>query len=257
MPVAIITGAARGIGAATAIALAEVGHDIVLIDRCGPDPRLGYALATEEELNEIAKRTGGTPIIGNAADPAVLDRAKAAAESLGSIEIAVAAAGVIAGEGPAWELSNDAWQALEETNITAVRRLAAATIPAMLDRPRPRFGRFIAIGSPIAHKATPRLAAYAASKAAVESYVRSLAADLAGTDITANIVLPGSTDTGLLAHSATVYDLDSPERFAEHHLVDRLISPDEVAATITWLCGSGANAITGAAIAVDGGFSAR
>ncbi len=257
MAVAIVTGAARGIGAATAISLAQAGHQLVLVDTCESDPRLSYELATREQLDDVSERTGGTPIVGDAADQATLEAALSAAKAQGSIEVVVAAAGVIAGEGPAWEVSDEAWNVLNEINISAVRRLAARTIPLMLERPQPRFGRFIAIGSPIASKATPRLAAYAASKAAVESYVRSLAADLSGTGITANVILPGSTNTDLLTHSATVYDLDSAESFSEHHLIDRLISPEEVADAIAWLCSAQASGVTGASMAIDGGFSAR
>lgn len=257
MGVAIITGAARGIGAATAVALAEAGHHLVLIDQCADDPRLSYALGTREELEAVAEQTQAEVVVGNAADESVVREAVTAADEFGGVDIAIAAAGVIAGEGPAWEVTAEAWSLLDETNINAVRVLAAATIPLMLTRPRPRFGRFIALGSPIAWRATPRLAAYAASKAAVESFVKSMAADLAGTDITANTVLPGSTNTELLQHSASVYDLAEATDFVEHHVIDRLVEPEEVAASIAFLCSEHASAITGASFAIDGGMSAR
>ncbi len=236
MQVAIVTGAARGIGAATARALADAGHGVVLVDRCEDDSRLGYPLATPDDLAAVADECGGhataRTVIGNADDAETLSIAVEVAAELGDLCFAIAA-GVIAGEGPAWEVSDEAWQVLDSTNVSATRKLAAITIPVMLARPRPRFGRFIAIGSPIAHKATPRLAAYAASKAAVESYVKSLAADLAATDITANTIIPGSTDTNLLHHSAEVYDLESPGEFVQHHLIDRLVEPAEIGAAIT------------------------
>lgn len=257
MAVAIITGSARGIGAATAIALANAGHQLVLVDRCQDDPRLDYKLGTEAELREVARMANAEVVIGNAADEAVISEAVEKATALGGVDIAIAAAGVIAGEGAAWEVTSEDWDVLDETNISAVRVLAAATIPSMLERPRPRSGRFIALGSPIAHRATPRLAAYAASKAAVESFVKSLAVDLAGTDITANTIVPGSTDTRLLTHSASVYDLKSSADFVEHHIVDRLIQPEEVAALIAFVCSEKASAITGASLTVDGGMSAR
>lgn len=255
--VAIVTGAARGIGAATARALAAAGFELVLVDAVRDDERLGYPLATEADLQAVADEVGAHTVVGDAADNAVLTSAVEAACRAGQLTAAVAAAGVISGEGAAWDVNDDAWTVLHETNVLAVQRLASATIPTMLDHPEPRSGRFIAIGSPIAHKATPRLAAYAASKAAAESYVRSLAADLAATGITANTVLPGSTNTALLDHSATVYDLESTDAFREHHLIDRLLDPNEVAHVIAWLCRDASSAITGASIPVDGGFSAR
>ncbi len=257
MSVAIVTGAARGIGAATARALSEAGFELVLIDRAQDNARLDYSLATKAEFEAITDELSAYAVVGDAADPDVLAAAVAAATQIGQLTVVVAAAGVIAGEGRAWEVGDGAWNVMQSTNVDAVRRLAAAAIPRMLDQAEPRSGRFIAIGSPIAHKATPLLAGYAATKAATQTYVLSLAADLAGTGITANTVLPGSTATPLLDHSAKVYDLDSAEDFREHHLVDRLIQPEEVASAIVWLCSDAAGGVTGASIPVDGGFSAR
>ena len=88
-------------------------------------------------------------------------------------------------------------------------------------------------------------------------YVRSLAADLGGSGVTANAVLPGSTRTRLLEACAGFYDLDSVEAFAEHHLSNRLIEPSEVAAVICFLASEASSAMTGAAVAVDGGMTAH
>ena len=115
---------------------------------------------------------------------------------------------------------------------------------------------FVAISTSIALKATPQLAGYAATKAAVLSFVKSMAADLRGTGITANVIQPGSTDTDLLAHSAAVYGLDDPTEFAQHHLNERLLQPAEIAAGVAWLCSPAAAAITGIALPVDGGMTA-
>jgi NAD(P)-dependent dehydrogenase (short-subunit alcohol dehydrogenase family) len=102
----------------------------------------------------------------------------------------------------------------------------------------------------------PQLAAYSAAKAGVVGYVRALAADLAGTGVTANAVCPGSTRGPMLAASAALYDLPGQETFAAQALLRRLLAPDEVAAMITWLCGDDASAVTGAVLPADAGLTA-
>jgi NAD(P)-dependent dehydrogenase (short-subunit alcohol dehydrogenase family) len=101
-----------------------------------------------------------------------------------------------------------------------------------------------------------RLSGYVASKHAVIGLVRALAADLAGTGVTANAVCPGSTRTAVLEASARIYELDSVEEFDGQQLVERLLEPEEPAALIAWLCGADASGVTGAALAADGGMTA-
>ncbi|MFQ5558371.1 MAG: SDR family oxidoreductase, partial [Acidimicrobiales bacterium] len=101
------------------------------------------------------------------------------------------------------------------------------------------------------------LGAYASAKHGVIGLVRSLAADLAGTGVTANIVAPGSTRTPMLDASAAVYGLADPLELVRHQEpLGRLIEPAEVAAAVTWLCSPAAAAVTGAVLPVDGGMTA-
>lgn len=259
MGVAVVTGAARGIGAAIATALFEAGHQLVLVDRCADDARLDYSLATSDELGAVAKACGDAPtVVGDIATQQVNnDAVKTAVSVYGGLDIAVSAAGVIAGAVPLWDVTDEQWAALVDTNLTGPFALARAALPVMLERPAPRHGRYVALSSAIALKATPRLAAYAASKAAVLSLVRSMAADLAGTGITANVVQPGSTMTALLDRSAAIYDLDGTASFAEHHLTGELLSAEQVASAVAWLCSGETDAVTGIALPVDGGFTAQ
>lgn len=257
MATAIVTGAARGIGAAVAARLADQGHDLVLVDRVGPHPDLDYPLATPQDLAVVIDRCGGVAVVGDVADADTSARAvDAALDHFGRVDIAVAAAGIIAGAGPVWRVDDRAWRAGLGTNVDGVHNLARAVVPAMLAHPDRRAigGRFVAIGSAAALRSTPRLAAYATTKAAVIGYVTSLAADLADTGVTANVVAPGSTATALLDYSATVYDLDDPAEFATHHQHDRLLDPSEVAATVGFLASPSASGITGAVIPVDLGM---
>jgi SDR family mycofactocin-dependent oxidoreductase len=256
-PVAVITGAARGIGAATALRLARAGWSLVLVDRCADDDALAYPLATQAELDTIAAATGGLAVVADVRDQPALDAAVAlAVERFGGVDAALAVAGCITGGQPAWETDGPAWSVMMDVNAGGVWRLARAAVPAMLARPAPRQGRFVAVSSASGTLGMPLLAAYSAAKHAVIGLVRSMAAELGPEGITVNAVAPGSTATMMLEASAGVYGLTTSEAFAAHHQLARLVQPDEVAAFIEWLCGPESAAITGAVLPVDAGMTA-
>jgi SDR family mycofactocin-dependent oxidoreductase len=261
MPVAVITGAGRGIGAACARALAAAGWNLVLVDRCKPDPLLPYALATPDDLAGVVIDCGGGEralgIEADVRDQAGLDAAvDAAVERFGGLDAAVAAAGCISGGARAWETGDDMWTTAIGVNLEGVWRLSQAAVPALLARPEPRHGRFVAISSSGGTDGLPLLAAYVAAKHGVNGFIRSLAADLGPFGITANAVAPGSTRTAMLEASAAVYDLESVEGFTQHHLLGRLLEPEEVAALVAWVCGPTSGGVTGAILPVDAGFTA-
>jgi SDR family mycofactocin-dependent oxidoreductase len=254
---AVVTGAARGMGAAVARRLAAAGWSLVLVDACAPQPPLGYPMPTPDDLAAVADECGkaGAPdvatLIADVGDGAV--RAAIGDTLAGRVPTAaVAVAGVIAGH-PAWSTPDDAFDLMLRVNLSGVRHLADACVPAMVSSGR---GRFVAVSSAAALRAMPMLAAYSAAKAAALAYVRAMAADLAGTGVTANIVCPGSTRGVMLEASAAVYDLPEQDAFAGQALLRRLLEPDEVAAAITWLCSPDSGALTGAVIPVDAGLSA-
>jgi SDR family mycofactocin-dependent oxidoreductase len=315
--VAIVTGAGRGIGAATVAALAGDGWRVVAVDRGADDPRLPYALATPQELeatvavindaarrdrsdaradadaaNEAARRDRSDATadadaandaarrarrersdarvdadVGDDADPPVraaiadatdaeaMAAVVAGAEEWGELEAIVANAGVIAGGAPAWELSQAEEDAVVEVCLRGVMVAARVGVPALLRRPEPRAGRFVALASAASFRGLPGLAAYCAAKAGVAGFVRALAADLRATGVSAAAVAPGSTDTPILAESARLYDLPGAPDFASQQPIERLIEPAEIAATIAFLCGPGGAAITGTTVSVDGGLS--
>ncbi len=261
-PLAIVTGAARGIGAATVAKLAEDGWRVVAVDRGADDPRLPYALGSAAELEALAAaaneaageervRTERADVAERAAMAAVVARA----EEWGGVEAIVANAGVIAGGAPAWELSEGEEDAVLETCLRGVMVTARVGIPALLRRPEPRAGRFVATASAASLRGLPGLAAYCAAKAGVSGFIRALGADLRGTGVTACAVAPGSTDTPILAESARLYALDATADFATQQPIERLIDPAEIAAMIAFLCGPGGAAVTGTTVSVDGGLS--
>jgi SDR family mycofactocin-dependent oxidoreductase len=258
--VAIVTGAARGIGAATVRRLSLEGWAIVAVDRCADDPALGYELSTERDLQELAgsctRADLVVPVIADVRDQDGLNRAVATAVSeLGSLDAAVAVAGMMVGGPPLWEMSESAYQLTVDVNMTGVWRLAKAAIPAMLARPQPRHGRFVAVASAAAHHGMPRLAAYGAAKAGVVGLVRGLAADLAGSGITANGVAPGPTSTTMLDVTAGIYDFSSVDDFTHNPLHGRLLDPEEIAAPIAWLCSRDSSSLTGHVLPTDAGLT--
>jgi SDR family mycofactocin-dependent oxidoreductase len=262
--VALVTGAARGIGAATVRGLAADGWAVLAVDRCADDPALPYRLGRREELDQVvaeASAMAGDPgavraVVADARDGDQLNAAVAAAERhWGGLDAAVAVAGVIAGGVPFWEMPVEQERAVLDIDLGGVLNLARAAMPALLRRPEPRSGRFLAVASAAATRGMPMLAAYCAAKAGVTGLIRALAAELGGTGITANAVSPGSTDTPILAESARLYGLPSGESFAAQQPVRRLLEPDEVAAALVWLAGEGSSAMTGAVVPVDGGLA--
>lgn len=250
-PVALVTGAARGIGAATVSALVADGWRVVALDSCADDPAVGYPQATTAELDAVVAGAKGavTGVVADVRDRAALSKA---VDGLGSLDALVTCAGVATGGGPLWEVADDEWEAAIGINLTGTFNAVRAAVPLVR-----RGGRVVAVASAAGSLGLRHMGAYAAAKHGVIGLIRSLAADLAGTGTTANVVSPGSTVTAPLKASAAIYELDSIEDFVRHQgPLGRLIEPAEVAATIAWLCSPAASAITGAVIPVDGGMTA-
>ena len=254
--VAVVTGAARGIGAATVHALVADGWSVLAVDVVADDPALPYPMATKAELAAVAASDRVEPFVADVRDPAAIDAAVAEAERRwGGLDAAIACAGVIAGGRPLWEVPLDQQDAVLDVNLGGVLTLARAAVPALLRRPRPRSGRFLAVASAAATSGLPMLAAYCAAKAGVAGLIRALGAELGGTGVTANAVSPGSTDTPILAESARLYGLPAAQSFAAQQPVGRLLEPGEIAAVLAFLAGPASSAMTGSVVPVDGGLA--
>jgi SDR family mycofactocin-dependent oxidoreductase len=256
--VALVTGAARGIGAATVAALAAADWAVVAVDRCADDPRIPYRLGTAEELRSVVALAPDTTTAfeTDATDPEGMGAAVSLAQQrFGGLDAILAVAGVIAGGVPLWEMPAEQESAVVDIDLRSVLVAARVGIPALLRRPEPRSGRFIAVASAAATRGLPLLAAYCAAKAGVTGLIRSLAAELRGTGITANAVSPGSTATAILNESARLYSLESAEAFSAHQPLERLLEPREIAEMLVWLAGPHSSGVTGATVPVDGGLS--
>jgi SDR family mycofactocin-dependent oxidoreductase len=257
--VAVVTGAARGIGAAVVRQLAGEGWRVVAVDVCADLPGVGYALATREQLRAVAatRPEAIREVVADVRDADALADAVAVAErEFGGLDAAVGAAAVMAGGRPLWETTDAEWDALFEVGVRGVANLARAAVPALLRRPEPRSGRFVALASAAGHRGLWHLAGYNAAKHAVVGLVRGLATDLRGTGVTATAVSPGSTRTDMLTATAALYDLPDVTEFAGHQLTERLLEPEEVAAAVCWLCAEASSAVTGTVLHADGGFTA-
>jgi SDR family mycofactocin-dependent oxidoreductase len=265
--VALVTGAARGIGAATVRALAVDGWHVLAVDRAADDPSLPYSLATEADLvaavSEAAAAAEANGADGqivatraDVRDVGALTTAVAEAESRwGGLDAAIACAGVIAGGAPQWKVPAEQERAVLDIDLGGVLNLSRAAVPALLRRPRPRSGRFLAVASAAATRGLPTIAAYCAAKAGVTGFIRALAVELGPTGVTANAVSPGSTATAMLDASARLYGLAGPEEFLGSQPIGRLLSPGEVAAVLAFLASPASAGMTGAVVPVDGGMA--
>jgi SDR family mycofactocin-dependent oxidoreductase len=259
--VALITGAGRGIGAATALELARAGWALLLLDAAADDPALPYSMSTVAELDAVTAQA--TACGGEAAAyradvrdaGALTDAVAIAEERFGGLDAAIGCAGVIGGGAVQWEVPPATEQAVLDVNLGGILNLARAAVPALLRRPEPRSGRFLAVASAAATRGMPMIAAYCAAKAGVAGLVRSLAVELAASGITANALSPGSTDTAILEESARLYGLAAASEFAAQQPMRRLLHPAEVAMTLAFLAGPGSSGMTGAVIPVDGGLA--
>lgn len=257
--VALVTGAGRGIGAATVRLLAARGWSVVAVDRADDDPRLPYALGGADAGGAAPDPTRAAgavvPFAADVTDVEALAGAVAFAEErFGGLDAVIAAAGVIAGGAPHWEVPREQERAVLDVDLGGVLNAARVGVPALLRRPEPREGRFIAVASAAAVRGLPMLAAYCGAKAGVTGFIRALAVELGGTGVTANAVSPGSTRTPMLAETARLYGI-AAEDFAAQQPLGRLLEPDEVAAFIAWLAGPESRAATGAVFPVDGGLA--
>jgi 3-oxoacyl-[acyl-carrier protein] reductase len=240
--VALVTGGSRGIGRACAIALAGAGHRVALCYRADKEGAAETAATITEAGGEAL------PVAADVADPAALDGAMKEIESTwGPVQILVNNAGVTR-DGLLMRMSDEQWGEVLRTNLDGAFYAIRRATPGMI---RGRFGRIVNVGSAIAFTGSAGQVNYAAAKAGLLGLTRSVARELASRNVTCNLVAPGPISTAM-------FDAISEERRAElMGLVPlgRLGTPDEVGATVAFLCSEVAGYITGAAIPVDGGAS--
>ena len=238
---ALVTGGSRGIGRAIASQLALAGAEVVLTAR--------KAEAAEEAASEIRAAAGQARGIAlDVSDDASVDRAVAALiEDYATIPILVNNAGITC-DNLLIRMKKDDWERVLQTNLTGVYRLCRALVPSMV---RARYGRIINISSVVAEMGNPGQANYAAAKAGIEAFSRSLARELASRNVTVNCVAPGFIDTDM----TRALNQAARDKLLEQVPLGRWGTPEDVGQAVCFLAAAEADYITGVTLKVNGGLA--
>lgn len=225
----MITGGNRGIGLAIARALADEGHRVAVTHRSGEPPEGLFGVRCD------------------VTEPAAVEAAFTAAEKEhGPVEILVSNAGITR-DMLVLEMADEDFLDVLETNLVGAFRMARRAMPGMLGA---RWGRMVFVSSAVAMVGGPGQASYAASKAALTGFTRSLAWELGRRGVTANVVAPGPIETDM---SAAVSDARRDWALGSTPL-GRMGRPEDIAAAVRYLTSDEARYVTGAVIPVSGGF---
>ncbi|MFF9061085.1 SDR family oxidoreductase [Streptomyces sp. NPDC101213] len=267
---ALITGAARGIGRATAIAFAKEGADLVLLDICADDPGCPYPLGTASQLKATAEecRAAGASVVEQAGDVRVAEDLRAAANSaldrFGAVDVLVNNAGIAAPSGrPVHEIEEDEWALMLDIDLNGSWRAMRAVLPAMVTQ---RSGSVINVSSTAGMVGYRYFAAYVAAKHGLIGLTRAAALDYAPHGIRVNALCPGSVrdepalEGRMLVEIARCLDVpaaDHERTFAESQPMNRLVEATDIASTAVWLASDESRQVTGAVVPVDGGFTVR
>ena len=247
--VAIVTGAASGMGRATAYLLADEGASVAVVD-------LDQS-KVDAVVHEIHREYGASRAIGFSADVRDTDRLQKVVEEtvniFGGLDIVINNAGISV-PSSATSLSDDflaAWDTTLAINLSAYIHLVRAALPHLTQSTS---GRIVNVASTESIVATPTLSAYSASKAGVTGLTRSLAVELGKSGITVNCVCPGPINTGM----TEAIPAEMKSKYAQRHVaLRRYGDPEEVAQMTVSLCMPAMSFVTGASIVVDGGMTIR
>jgi 3-oxoacyl-[acyl-carrier protein] reductase len=237
--VALVTGAARGIGREIALRLAAEGAEVIAADlRFEGEP-------VDAEADAGTKRIRRA-VMDVSDDASVETGVRDLLEAYGTIGLLVNNAGITR-DNLLLRMKKDEWDAVVATNLTGTYRLCRALIPAMV---RARYGRIVNVSSVVARLGNAGQANYAAAKAGIEGLSRTLAREFASRNITVNCVAPGFIDTAM----TQVLSEDARSRLMDLVPMKRLGTPADVAAGVLFLLGDSASYITGTTLYINGGM---
>ena len=240
--VAVITGAARGIGLAMARTLAAQGVQVVLADR--DLARATAAAANLPGAMAVAVDIGDTAAVAAMRD-AVLGR-------FGRVDILLNNAALMSTleRRPFWDIPPDEFDRVVQVNAGGSFRVAAALVPAMRAQ---GWGRIVNLSSATILNGHPNYLHYVASKAALQGMTRSMARELAGSGVTVNALLPGQIVTGDEANIGQTPD--AVARVLARQFVQRSGQTDDLAGLVVWLASTASDFATGQSFVIDGGFA--
>jgi len=229
---ALVTGASRGIGRAIAVELARAGASVVVGYRSG-----------RQEGEELAQEIGGRAV---QADVSVPEEAARLVEEAGDVDILVNNAGLTR-DGVLARMSDDDWRAVLETNLSSVFYTCRAVTRGMMKR---RAGAIVNVSSIVGVHGNWGQTNYAASKAGIIGFTKSLAQELGSRGVRANVVAPGYIKTQL----TDVIPEEARAKMLDLTPLGRLGEPENVAGAVRFLCSDEASFITGGVLLVDGGL---
>jgi len=238
--VTLITGASRGIGRAIALRLAREGSDLALMAR---DQRLLAEVAAEVSACGVNACVCAADVADGTAMEAAVQKIHA---DMGGLHHLVANAGVTADQ-LTMRLKPEEWDRVIAVNLTGTFRLVRAVLSAMV---RARYGRIVILSSVAGLMGNPGQAAYAASKAGLIGFAKSVAKEVGSRNITVNIVAPGLIETDM----ARALPEKRREEMIAHVPLGRLGTPEEVAGAVAFLLGEDAAYMTGAVLNISGGL---
>ncbi len=270
--VAFVTGAARGQGRAYAVRLAREGADVVVSDICAPvSDSVPYVAATPADLAETVRlvEAEGRKVLAREVDirddAAVKSLVADTMEQFGRLDVLVANAGVLSW-GRLWELTDEQWNAVIDTNLTGTWRTLRAVIPAMIEARNG--GSIIIVSSAGGIKATPGNAHYSASKHGLTALTNALAIELGEYSIRVNSIHPYSIATPMIENDAMLGILGAHPAFLHSYapmpyqpLVkdskkakrSDFMSAEEAAEVVVWLAGDNSGLLSGSQIVLDRG----
>jgi len=237
--IALVTGAAQGIGKSIAVALAKEGADIIV-----SDINIELAEATAKEIETLGVKV--LPVKTNVADPAdVASSVEQILKSFGKIDILVNNAGITK-DNLLIRMKDEDWDAVLNVNLKSMYLCSKAVAPLMMKN---RWGRIINIASIVGEMGNFGQANYAAAKAGAIGLTKTIARELASRGITCNAIAPGFIDTAMTQKLSD----DVKKRLSEQIPLGRLGCPDDIAKAVVYLCAD-AEYVTGQVINVNGGM---
>jgi 3-oxoacyl-[acyl-carrier protein] reductase len=237
---ALVTGASRGIGRAIALALGAAGARVIAAARS-----VEAAGATADAI--VAAGGSARPISLDIADEKSVESAMAEVlEEHATIPLLVNNAGITR-DNLLMRMNKEDWNQVIDTNLSGIYRICRSLVPSMV---KARYGRIVNVTSVVARSGNPGQANYAAAKAGIEGFTRSLARELASRNITVNSVAPGFIDTDMTGKLTEA----QREALLSQVPMKRLGRPEEVAAGVTYLLSDQAAYVTGITLDINGGM---